>query len=417
MLKYIIAVTNTALPVVLVIGVFLAFHELRAGDRSGKPLRAGFWLGAIAALTLVLLKKNTGFVVREYYNLALLFPALAAEALLVLLAWVPLRNPLEGRGRAWFTLISAACLALWVGFALPDILFYPYDFPVGMDSIFNTRYAYKVIGYSIGLVLALLALYATLSIFRQFSPRVRRILFQAVLLVHAGRQFLTILQILLGRNLIPRSPFLTGLIIAFLNRAEWFLFVLMAIGAAAAVAVYLKNRAASFIAPNPALVRKLKAAARRQKRWCAVLGTVFVAALLSVTVGAAYENREVVLEPPKEMAVRDGMILLPLEMIDDGKLHRFRHEAPDGTEIRYIVIKKNETAFGVGLDACDVCGATGYYERNGQVVCILCDVVMNKSTIGFPGGCNPVPLSYRVEEGRMRIEVADLEKDAWRFKK
>lgn len=38
----------------------------------------------------------------------------------------------------------------------------------------------------------------------------------------------------------------------------------------------------------------------------------------------------------------------------------------------------------------------GYYERNDDVVCKRCDVVMNKSTIGFKGGCNPVPFEYEI---------------------
>jgi uncharacterized membrane protein len=69
----------------------------------------------------------------------------------------------------------------------------------------------------------------------------------------------------------------------------------------------------------------------------------------------------------------------------------------------------------VGLDACDVCGPTGYYERKGQVVCIMCDVVMNKSTIGFYGGCNPVPLKFTLQGGAMRIDTMHLEAEASRF--
>jgi uncharacterized membrane protein len=84
-------------------------------------------------------------------------------------------------------------------------------------------------------------------------------------------------------------------------------------------------------------------------------------------------------------------------------------------EVRYIVIKKNDAAYGVGLDACDVCGPTGYYQRKGQVVCILCDVVMNTSTIGLPGGCNPVPLKFEIEGGNMVIKTSDLAAEARRF--
>ena len=416
MLKYIIAVTNTALLPILVAGAFIVLYGVRTAAGSKKTLWAGFWTGVVASAVLVLLKKNTGFVVREYYNLAVLLPCLAAEAVLVFMIWFPRRDPVAGPAGKIFAAVSFIVMALWVGYGLPDVLFYPFDFSVGMDSIFNTRYAYKVIGYSIGLILVTLSFFAFMSILRQMRPTVVKLLFQAVIAVFIARQLLWVLQIGLGRNLLPRSPFIVGFTIDWLNRSQWFMFALMAVGAVCAAVVYLKNRLGRFTAANPALLRKLKAAARRQRRWCAVLGAALIVALLSVTVGAAYENQEVVLDPPREIQVADGRILIPVEMIDDGKLHRFKYTASDGTEMRYIVIKKNETAYGVGLDACDICGASGYYERNDQVICILCDVVMNKSTIGFPGGCNPVPLGYRVEDGHMRIETKDLEKDVWRFK-
>ena len=84
--------------------------------------------------------------------------------------------------------------------------------------------------------------------------------------------------------------------------------------------------------------------------------------------------------------------------------------------MRFIAIKKSEGAYGIGLDACDICGPSGYFERNGDVICKLCDVVMNKATIGFPGGCNPVPLPYILHDGKIKIKVEDLEKESYRFK-
>jgi uncharacterized membrane protein len=42
--------------------------------------------------------------------------------------------------------------------------------------------------------------------------------------------------------------------------------------------------------------------------------------------------------------------------------------------------------------------------------------VMNKSTIGLKGGCNPVPLAYTLRSGNLVIELADLEKERGRFR-
>jgi uncharacterized membrane protein len=84
--------------------------------------------------------------------------------------------------------------------------------------------------------------------------------------------------------------------------------------------------------------------------------------------------------------------------------------------VRFIVILKKAASYGVGLDACDICGPTGYYERDDEVICKLCDVVMNKATIGFKGGCNPVPLAYTLVDGRLVIRTEDLEREKGRFK-
>lgn len=45
----------------------------------------------------------------------------------------------------------------------------------------------------------------------------------------------------------------------------------------------------------------------------------------------------------------------------------------------------------------------------------LCDVVMNIGTIGMPGGCNPVPLDHEITGGRIVIDAANLDAEAYRF--
>jgi uncharacterized membrane protein len=117
-----------------------------------------------------------------------------------------------------------------------------------------------------------------------------------------------------------------------------------------------------------------------------------------------------------ELPATEGRIVIPLEDVNDGNLYRFVYKASDGARVRYIVIRKSDVAYGVGLDACDVCGPTGYYQRKDQVICILCDVVMNISTIGFAGGCNPVPLKYAIESGSLVIETSALEAEKRRFR-
>ena len=109
-------------------------------------------------------------------------------------------------------------------------------------------------------------------------------------------------------------------------------------------------------------------------------------------------------------------MVIPLKQIDDGHLHRFEYPTKDGTKVRFIVIKKAGSAYGVGLDACDICGASGYYEKDGHVICKLCEVAMNIATIGFKGGCNPIPLEYSVTEGKLTVPKSALEGSVKIFK-
>jgi uncharacterized membrane protein len=138
--------------------------------------------------------------------------------------------------------------------------------------------------------------------------------------------------------------------------------------------------------------------------------------VFSITVVKAWSERGVELSQVETYTLQDGEIIIPLEKIEDGHLHRYNYHASETIEMRFIVIKKNESAYGVGLDACDICGPTGYYERKDEVICRLCDVVMNKATIGFRGGCNPVPLAYTLRSGAMIIQTENLEAERARFK-
>jgi uncharacterized membrane protein len=160
----------------------------------------------------------------------------------------------------------------------------------------------------------------------------------------------------------------------------------------------------------------MKAGQRRQKRYAGILLSCLLACLLIITAGRYYNSLGIELSPPLNLPVSDGQIIIALGQVNDGHLHRYVYESADGVLARYIVIRKNENSYGVGLDACDICGPTGYYERNDkEIVCILCDVVMNISTIGFPGGCNPVPLKYSVRDGNLIIDSRDLEAEKRRF--
>jgi uncharacterized membrane protein len=285
-----------------------------------------------------------------------------------------------------------------------------------MDSIFNTDYLFRVTGYTVGLLVMLLLGLSIQALAGKVPRRVLVGFFVLLLVVFLARQALEVLKILVGRNLIPRYAPLTSLVIFALTHLNWFAFALMGITGAFTAALLLRMGCSPPCGRNPAQARRQKAEHRSQRRHAVCILACLLFCTAAITVIREHAGREAEISPPLELPVLDESIVIPLERINDGNLHRFLYRSPDGIAVRYIVIKKSENAYGVGLDACDICGPSGYYQRKNQVVCKLCDVVMNIATIGFPGGCNPVPLRFRIVRGTMVIRAADLDAEKSRFR-
>jgi uncharacterized membrane protein len=229
-------------------------------------------------------------------------------------------------------------------------------------------------------------------------------------------QIVTMVQFLQARRLVrlPRPAFRS--LVWAVNHQSWVLLGLVGLTAVLALSRWrAARRPAAQAEARPAETRLARARARRQGRWMAVaLGAVALIGL-TVTALAAWDARKPELSPPEPFEIVAGQAVIPLAAVDDGHLHRFAHTTADGTEVRFIIIKKNGVAYGVGLDACEICGPTGYIEIAGRILCRLCDVIMNIATIGFKGGCNPIPLDYSLTDGAIVIQVADLEAAAGIF--
>ncbi len=135
------------------------------------------------------------------------------------------------------------------------------------------------------------------------------------------------------------------------------------------------------------------------------------AEMFSASYKKAAEEGETSVKLIKTYSEKEDCLYVPIDIVSDGHLHRFGYTTERGFKTRFIVIRKpNSSLYGVGLDACDICGEAGYYERNDQIVCKKCDVVMNVNTIGFKGGCNPIVIDYTVdyENGYVIVPTAAL---------
>jgi uncharacterized membrane protein len=425
MLRYLIQVVENLLAPGIVISLLWAAVAGEGGDRRKWRALWGCAAGMGAALVLAILRRTTTLISRGFFNLGILSFVILFIIFYLFFLWEGPRkfllNRLFLRGRpALAEAVSDYTNALLMGallfYALPAIFLYPTEFALPGESIFSTDFLFKLIGFTAGLLTVALSSAALYRAGRGAPSGLLKILLAIVLPLAACNYLVLILQFLLARRLIPMIRWMFRLVAAVVNNNIVFLYILMGLSFLLPLVLFISGLKAPAPGKNPAEGRKIRAALRTNRRWCLAVTAGFVFSVFAVTVIKDYTRQGVELSPAEPMTIAGNEILIPISRVEDGHLHRFVYNAADSIEMRFIVIKKNEAAYGVGLDACDICGPTGYYERKNEVICRLCDVVMNISTIGFKGGCNPVPLAYSLRSGNMIIQTEDLEKERNRFK-
>jgi uncharacterized membrane protein len=416
-LKYLIQVTQSALPGAILVSLLLAVSGRGGETRNRSPRDYGrlcLAAGTAAALLLSVLRGLTRLVNREYVNTAVLSLAIPA-ALLFILALPGARRGKPFREK-FADRLGPVLAALILFYTLPTVFLYVREFVPPGESPFSTDVLFKLAGYLAGFAVVGVSSAALFQAGKNLSLRLAGKVLSTALAVNAVQQLSVIVQFLLARRIIKVPRWAFKILIEIINHNMVFLYILMALSLVLPLALFVKGLKISETWRNPAEHRKLRAQCRSFRRWSVAAVSAYLAAVFTLTAVKAYSERAVVLSPAEPMTIQGEEIIIPIEKINDWHLHRYNYTAAENIEMRFIVIRKNEAAYGVGLDACDICGPTGYYERKDGVVCRLCDVVMNTSTIGFKGGCNPVPLAYTMRGGNMVIQTADLEAERLRFK-
>ena len=408
---------QNSLTTAILLAMLFAFVQPGNKQKQKGWLVWGFTAGIASAFILSVLKSTTVLINREYWSIGILSVAIFSEILFYILSWGFRQKRAPNFHERIWSVIYAVLAASLLLYALPDIFLYPTDFLITGESVFSTDFLFKTIGYLVGLLIVGLSGVALYKAGKSLSFKLVRILLTIGLAVNMVNQIATIAQFLLARRIIPMSKGLFEFIKISVNYNDFFLYGIMAVTILLPAVLWIRSLHPKETYQNPAQHRKIRSASRRQRRWCTVILAGYILSVLCLTVVRAYDEREAVLSPAEPMDIVGSEIVIPLENVGDGHLHRFIYTASNSTEVRFIVIKKNAAnSYGVGLDACDICGPTGYYERGDhEVVCKLCDVVMNISTIGFKGGCNPVPLAYTINAGNMVIQTQDLENEKKRF--
>ena len=273
-----------------------------------------------------------------------------------------------------------------------------------------------LIGFCFGLVLVFLLVLSVYKVLVNLSVGYSRALSLFVYVMNFLIVFPYIINQMLIRRWIRWSRGMRNMNRFFSNHGNLFLFAVLAVLLVIAAALFYKSFHNVEPYSNPAEHRKIRAKCRNQRRWVFAFLLIGTLSVVNLTALQKISKKEVRLSAAESFTLSGDVVSVPVERVSDGNLHRFEYKTSDEVGIRFIIIQKNAFAFGIGFDACEICGATGYYQKGSQVICKLCDVVMNINTIGFKGGCNPIPLPYVIEDGEIRINVKDLEVEKRRFR-
>ena len=299
-----------------------------------------------------------------------------------------------------------------------DLVGFPMKIFVQARSFINTELILKVIGALFGIFLAALFGWSYFKSTRKMNRQLVIITAATLVTIVLAGHLISLLQLGMTLGYIPVTPVLVSVVAPVINTYyPLFFYALVLLLAVQVILARLGSRKpAQQEYENPALRRKSLAEYRNQLRWLAVTGVLILTTGALLGVGHVYSNKKVELSPPVPVQAENGLITIPVTQVNDNKLHRFTFVTPNNVTMRFIVVGKGNGLFGIGLDACDICGVVGYYERGDDVVCLNCDVIINKITIGFPGGCNPIPFLNKVENGSILIKTADLMKKEEVFK-
>jgi len=412
MATYLISTVESLMTAALILGLLDAFMQTKFGAVGKKVYWISCLFGAVMAVVMAFVKNTSRKFSTGIWNSCIFGVSLIALILylVVLLLARKGKIKLSSRNLFWLQLIPLGVIGgILVLYSLPDVIASPYTMLLTEDFL-STDFLYRVIGWVFGIVIAIVAWNATRASAVRLDKWMQHLLLLIVLCLDALRQTISIVSVLRSWRIIPSSHLLFTITKFFSNHSDFFLYLTMGTMLVAAIVLWIRSFNVNEPYRNPAEHRKIRAKWRSIRRNTATVLICCVVSILTLTVVASLNNTVVELSPIEDYSYEeDGEVYISYELVEDGHLHRFAYTSENGVEIRFIIVQKpNSSSYGVGMDACEICGETGYYEKDDQIVCKLCDVVMNKNTIGFAGGCNPLIVDYRVENAYIIVSIESL---------
>ncbi len=402
----------------MVNSILFAYFRTREENKKRIAVIVAAVLGLLTAVISTAVREIPNFVNRTNLSYYSMLPIVAA--LIGILIMIPIRDKTSSKKSEIFENVFMVFVIIYTassfGYYLPPILVQLNKFVYYGETALSTMVLFRIIGYFLGIlamILSVVGIYNTAS--KLSAKELERVVFTGLAIFGISQVFVVI-QRLYSMKLLPKSDVLFSMIAWVANNTLIINFVVMAFFAFLPILLFSKNIKINEAYENRAQLRKIKYLMMRKRQLSVFFMAMITINILSLSAVKSFANRDVKLSAPENYILEGEHIIVPLSDLEDGHLHRYSYKAADGVDIRFFLIKKSAGAYGVVLDACEICGPSGYFERGNDVVCKLCDVVMNRGTIGFKGGCNPIPIPYIVHDEKIKIDIKDLDAQSSVFK-
>ena len=423
MLRLFVTVLPGLLPLALLTMGLSA--TLSVGEGRDKPISSrwrlfGLIFGTVAALVFAFLRASVVINQRNFVNLPALCIAVPLD--IATIACVAASGKTVAKWRKnplplhISNAIGALCLAFTVFYALPDVILQLTIFVDSSTPPFTSDMLLRALRFILGAAAAICISLMVRSLRATASKIAFKIAIILSIIILLIQHLTSLLQIMQGSILLYIDDFSFSILVWLINNASLMIMAQICVFLIPAFASIVIGFKTPVVGENPAQIRAKRAFKRKSRRSALAALLAAIVVILTLTAGVSLMNIKPTLTPPEPYELHDGVATINFVQISDGHLHRFQYKAKDGTVMRFIIIKKNGGAYGVGLDACENCGDAGYYEKDGKIICRKCDVAINLATIGFKGGCNPIPFPYKAGGGKITIHTADLDVLSSHFK-
>src|SRR5690349_13601945 len=390
----------------LIVGIVLAYL-----NKIGRPdLRRVAYIGLVAAflcsIALAVVLSRLHFNQDVFEGIVMLVAAVFVVTMVIFMMRTAkkLKGEIEGRletlagqGSTFSVFLFVFLMVLREGVETVLILS-----AVSLNSTELLSFLGTLVGIALSVVFGVMFVKGSVRVNLQKFFRVTTVIlfFVAVQLLVSG------LHELSENGVLPSSKREMA-IIGPIVRNDLFFFITILALAALMILFEMKRRQPAAVEDSAAARRKAAWSARRERLWMAsVYASSFVFILL-VTAQFIYAKTTSQLSPATSITFVDGKASIPLAQVSDGDLHRYS-AVENGIEIRFWLYKKPDGKIATVFDACEICGAVGFYKTSTGIVCKNCSAPVNPQSVGTGGGCNPVPLTAQETSDAVIIEEADL---------